>query len=66
MTREQKLIRLQELMSRHGLTYKSVAALLYVSPATCTSWTRPPTNNASRELPLGYLELLEYKLGERK
>ncbi len=66
MTREEKRDRLQELMTRHSLTYKAVAGLVHHSVNTCISWTRPTDNKSSREIPLGYIELIEYKLGERK
>jgi predicted transcriptional regulator len=58
--------RLEVLMNKHGLSYADVAGMLHVTSAAVTSWLRPDDNKAKRQMPLAMLELLEYKLGERK
>ena len=57
--------RLRFLMKKHELSYRQIADMLHVSLATVTNWMRPDDNAAKRNMPLGYVELLEYKLGER-
>jgi len=50
-------------MTKHGLTIKEVAELLYVSPVTVQHWRASEGAVGYRNMPRGYLELLQIKLG---
>lgn len=56
--------RLVALMKKHRLTVREVAELLYVSPVTVQHWRASEGAVGYRNMPKGYLELLQIKLGE--
>ena len=64
MAKENK--RLRTLMTKHGLTIKEVAELLFVSSVSVQHWRASEGAIGYRNMPQGYLELLQIKLGETK
>ena len=63
MGRENK--RLLRLIKKHDLTSKEIADLCRVTTGTVGKWRQAEGTVAHRNMPPGYLELLEIKLGEK-
>ena len=57
--------RLLTLIKKHNLTSSRVAELVHVELVTVQHWRQAPGAPGSNPMPLGLLELLEFKLGER-
>ena len=57
--------RLLRLIKKRGLTSWEVAELLNVTEGTVQKWRQVEGGTGFRNMPSGYLELLEIKLGER-
>ena len=57
--------RLLRLIKKHKLTSAEVAELCRVARGTVEKWRQAETAVNGRNMPPGYLELLEIKLGER-
>ena len=58
--------RLLRLIKKHKLTSAEVAELCRVARGTVEKWRQAETGPGHRNMPTGYLELLEIKLGEKK
>ena len=57
--------RLLRLIKKHDLTSQQVAQLCRVTTGTVGKWRQAEDTVAHRNMPAGYLELLEIKLGEK-
>ena len=57
--------RLHRLIKKHGLTAAEVADICKVTRGTVEHWRQSEGNTGYRNMPPGYLELLEIKLGEK-
>ena len=57
--------RLLTLIKKHNLTSSRVAELVHVELVTVQHWRQAPGGPGFNPMPLGLLELLEFKLGER-
>jgi len=56
---------LLRLLKKHNLTSAEVAELCRVTRGTVEHWRQAETGTGYRNMPPGYLELLEIKLGEK-
>jgi len=56
---------LLRLIKKHKLTSAEVAELCRVARGTVEKWRQAETGPGHRNMPAGYLELLEIKLGEK-
>ena len=56
---------LLRLIKKHNLTSSRVAELVHVELVTVQHWRQATGGPGFNPIPLGLLELLEFKLGER-
>ena len=64
--REQRREHLIGIMQYRELSRADVAEMLHVSTDTVVAWLKPETSKSSNPTPQWALELLDYKIGDKK
>lgn len=64
--REQRRLQFLQLLEEHGLTREQAAELVHSSLSAVAAWCKPETSKSSNPVPMWAIELLQYKMADRK
>lgn len=65
-TRERRRQTFLQILSDHDLTHEEAAEMLHSSIDRIKSWLKPETSASSNPVPPWAIELMTYKLADRK